>query len=56
MNGILETEILSSDFAPAHTYNAVGQYEVTLVVSDSLGCLSSDTSSIIIDVLALIMQ
>ena len=43
----------SNDFAPAHTYSAVGQYEVTLVVSDSLGCLSSDTSIITIEVLAL---
>lgn len=41
----------STDFAPAHTYDSIGQYEVTLIVSDSAGCLSPDTASIIIDVL-----
>jgi len=43
----------SNDFAPAHTYNNVGQYDVSLIVSDSLGCLTSDTSIITIEVLAL---
>jgi gliding motility-associated-like protein len=42
----------SNDFAPAHTYLTVGEYDVTLVVSDSLGCLSSDTVTIAIEVLA----
>ena len=42
----------SNDFAPAHTYTNVGEYDVTLVVSDSLECLSSDTSTITIEVFA----
>lgn len=40
-------------FAPAHTYQDTGHYEVTLIASDSTGCLVSDTTSIFIDVFAL---
>ena len=43
----------STDFAPSHTYTAVGQYTVTLIASDSSGCLSSDTANIIIEVLTI---
>lgn len=42
----------SNDFAPAHTYINLGQYNVTLIVSDSLGCLLPDTTVVAIDVLA----
>lgn len=43
----------SSLFAPAHTYQDTGHYEVTLVVADSTGCLQSDTTTLFIDVFAL---
>ncbi len=43
----------SNLFEPAHTYTDTGNYEVTLVVSDSTGCLLSDTTSLFIDVFAL---
>lgn len=43
----------SALFAPAHTYQDTGHYEVTLIVADSTGCLESDTTSLFIDVFAL---
>lgn len=43
----------SNLFAPAHNYQDTGHYEVTLIVSDSTGCLLADTTSLFIDVFAL---
>ena len=40
----------STLFAPSHIYQDTGHYEVTLIVSDSLGCVDPDTASIFIDV------
>ena len=42
----------SNQFAPSHVYQDTGQYEVQLIVSDSLGCVDPDTASIFIDVFA----
>lgn len=35
---------------PSHTYSSAGVYEVTLVVSDSSGCFSSDTTQFIVNI------
>ena len=40
----------STQFSPSHSYQDTGHYEVTLIVSDSLGCLQEDTAVISIDV------
>ncbi len=40
----------SNQFEPAHTYQDTGFYEVTLIVSDSLGCLQEDTAFIVLNV------
>ena len=40
----------SNQFAPSHTYQDTGRYEVSLIVSDSLGCLEEDTAIIYLDV------
>jgi gliding motility-associated-like protein len=40
----------SNQFAPSHTYQDTGHFEVTLIVSDSLGCLQEDTAVIFLDV------
>ncbi|MCB9197095.1 MAG: gliding motility-associated C-terminal domain-containing protein [Flavobacteriales bacterium] len=40
-------------FAPAHTYQDTGHYSVYLIVSDSTGCLASDTAELALDVYAL---
>ena len=42
--------VTSNQFAPTHTYQDTGHYEVTLIVSDSLGCLQEDTAVIFLDV------
>ena len=43
----------SNLFEPSHVYTDTGHFEVTLVVSDSLNCLTSDTAYLEIDVFAL---
>ena len=40
----------STQFSPSHTYQDTGFFEVSLVVSDSLGCLETDTATIFLDV------
>jgi gliding motility-associated-like protein len=40
----------SSQFAPSHIYNGAGTYNVSLIVSDSNGCVIPDTSIIAIQV------
>lgn len=35
---------------PSHTYNQPGQYEVTYVIFDTVGCVLSDTATLIITV------
>lgn len=40
----------SNLFEPSHLYQDTGQYTVTLVASDSLGCIEPDTAEIVIDV------
>jgi len=40
----------STQFSPSHTYLDTGYYEVSLIVSDSLGCLETDTAIIFLDV------
>jgi gliding motility-associated-like protein len=42
----------SNIFEPSHLYSDTGNYDVTLIVSDSLGCLTPDTAIINIDVYA----
>lgn len=41
----------SSQFAPSHSYAAAGTYNVSLIVSDSNGCVIPDTSIIAIQVI-----
>jgi gliding motility-associated-like protein len=43
----------STDYAPSHVYVDTGNYEVSLIVSDSLGCLANDTAYLSVDVFAL---
>lgn len=43
----------SNQFAPSHVYVDTGHYEVSLIVSDSLGCLANDTAYLEVDVFAL---
>lgn len=43
----------SDVYQPTHVYNDTGHYEVTLIVSDSLGCFSPDTATVYLDVFAL---
>jgi gliding motility-associated-like protein len=40
----------STEYAPAHTYQSPGDYQVTLIASDSLNCIQSDTAFIDIQV------
>ncbi len=40
----------STQFSPSHTYLDTGYFEVSLIVSDSIGCLETDTAIINIDV------
>ena len=40
----------STQFSPTHTYLDTGYFEVSLIVSDSLGCLETDTAIIYLDV------
>ncbi len=40
----------STQFEPSHVYTDTGHYEVTLIVSDSTGCIESDTATIDLDV------
>ena len=40
----------SNLFAPNHIYQDTGHYTITLIVSDSMGCLLSDTAFVDIDV------
>jgi gliding motility-associated-like protein len=42
----------SNLFEPSHLYSDTGNYDVTLIVSDSLGCLTPDTAVINVDVYA----
>jgi len=42
----------SNLYEPTHTYTDTGGYEITLIVSDSLGCLLPDTTTIHLDVFA----
>lgn len=37
-------------YEPSHVYSDTGHYEVTLIVSDSLGCFGQDTSTVYLDV------
>lgn len=41
----------SSNKFPSHNYSASGRYTVTLIVSDSNGCLKPDTASIVIQLI-----
>jgi len=43
----------STLYEPSHNYQDTGAYEVMLVVSDSLGCLTTDTATLMIDVFAI---
>ena len=43
----------STDFAPSHNYTDTGHFEVSLIVSDTLGCLINDTAYLEVDVFAL---
>lgn len=40
----------SSAVNPSHTYGQAGTYEVTLIVSDSSGCFSSDTTRFTVNI------
>jgi gliding motility-associated-like protein len=40
----------STAFAPSHTYQTPGDYQVTLIAADSLNCIQSDTAFIDISV------
>lgn len=40
----------SNLFAPSHLYQDTGHYTISLIVSDSMGCLLSDTAYVDIDV------
>jgi gliding motility-associated-like protein len=40
----------STAFAPSHTYQTPGEYQVTLIAADSLNCIQSDTAYIDISV------
>ena len=42
----------STQFSPSHLYQDTGTYEVWLVVSDSTGCLESDSTNLFVDVFA----
>lgn len=42
----------STQFAPSHVYADTGTFQVTLIASDTLNCLLSDTAFISIDVFA----
>lgn len=39
----------STSITPAHTYSAVGQYVVTLLVTDTIGCVTSLSDTIHVD-------
>ncbi len=43
----------STDFQPNHTYTDTGQYTVTLIASDTSGCIEADTAELIVDVYAI---
>jgi gliding motility-associated-like protein len=40
----------STEFEPSHQYTTPGVYEVELVVSDSTGCFSADSVSVIVNI------
>ncbi|MBP7450067.1 MAG: gliding motility-associated C-terminal domain-containing protein, partial [Flavobacteriales bacterium] len=41
----------STSAAPSHAFDTPGEYEVTMILTDSSGCVSADTASIFITVL-----
>lgn len=43
----------SNLFAPSHVYQDTGNFTVTLIASDSTGCIQPDTAEIVIDVYAI---
>jgi gliding motility-associated-like protein len=43
----------SSQFSPSHIYADTGTFDVTLIVSDSISCINSDTAIIQVNVYAL---
>ena len=43
----------SNQFSPSHVYADTGTYNVTLIVSDSISCINSDTAQIQVNVYAL---
>ena len=47
--GILVMAILNM-MSPYHTYSDTGTYNVTLIVSDSAGCVMPDTSNVTVNV------
>lgn len=43
----------SNQFSPSHNYSDTGTFDVTLIVSDSISCINSDTAIIQVQVYAL---